>query len=210
MTILLIIIKLVVTFLSSLIFGIERQRSHKPVGFGTFIFVSIGSCALGTIAVSDRFTSPISLLGAIVTGIGFLGAGALIKGPDKVFGFTTAASLWLFAILGLTIGIGEYITASTLYALVWVVILFDKHLEKKSIGTYQRKITIVANKSFNEKKIKDYLLAYTSHSKILHSEVDKEKNEVHLTYLIEGSRENINQMIGELYKESWFKSAKVE
>ena len=88
-----IVIRLLAVFILSLIFGIERQRSHKPVGFGTFIFVAIGSCALAIAATIIDIDDRIIILGSIVTGIGFLGAGALIRNNDKIFGFTTAASL---------------------------------------------------------------------------------------------------------------------
>ncbi len=203
-------IRLLITFLLSLAFGLERQRSHKPVGFGTFIFVALGSCALGAIAISDIFTNSIPLIAAVVTGIGFLGAGALIRGTDKVFGFTTAASIWLFAIFGLTVGIGEYIVGGTLYIMCWLVVATDKHLEKKGIGSYQRRLTIAANKLITEKEINTKLLGYTKKYKVLSAEIDKEKGEANLTYLIEGSRESLNKTVRSLYKEEWLKSVKIE
>jgi len=205
-----IIIRLLITFVLSLFFGLERQRSHKPVGFGTFLFVSLGACALATIAVTNKTLNPVALLAAVVTGIGFLGAGALIRGPDKVFGFTTAAAIWLFAILGLSIGIGEYIIGSTVYALVWVVILFDRYLEIKGIGSYQKKLTIVTNKLVNDKDINKHLSMYTKKHKILSAEIKKSDKEMHLTYLVEGSRESLNKLASYLYQEDWLKSTKVE
>ena|SRR5659263_171028 len=101
MELLIILLRLTLTFALSLIFGYERQRSHKPIGFGTFIFVSVGSCGLA-ITATILSENPLPLLGSVVTGIGFLGAGALIKTNEKTFGFTTAASVWLFAIFGIT------------------------------------------------------------------------------------------------------------
>src|SRR3989338_8472325 len=97
----------VVAILSSL-YGLQRQRRHKPVGFGTIVFVSVGACALAILAVELGIENSIGLLGAIVTGIGFLGAGAIIKNNDRIFGFTTAASIWLFSIFGLIVGLGQF------------------------------------------------------------------------------------------------------
>ena len=204
------IIRLIIVFLSSLFFGLERQRSHKPVGFGTFIFVSLGSCALGIIAVSNILVNSISLLAATVTGIGFLGAGALIRGTDKVFGFTTASSIWLFAIFGLTIGIGNYFISGIIYTLVWLVVLLDKYLEKEGIGSYQRKINIVTNKIIDKDQIKKYLDIHTKKHKIINLSINKSVNEISLIYLVEGNRDDINKMIQKLFKEDWIKSCSVE
>src|SRR3990172_6125755 len=113
-----IVLRFSITFILSLVFGLERQTAHNPVGFGTFNFVAVGSCALGITAVLINSADPFGLLSAIVTGIGFLGAGALIKSNDRVFGFTTAASIWILAIFGLTIGIGDYLLGGVLYASV--------------------------------------------------------------------------------------------
>ncbi len=203
-------LRLLVTFLLSLLFGLERQSSHKTTGFGTFIFVSLGACALGIVAISHTFENSIPLISAVVTGIGFLGAGALIRGTDRVFGFTTAASIWLFAIFGLTIGIGEYIISLVIYILVWIVVFFDRYLEKKGIGSYKKKLIIITNKIINDKELKDYLLKYTKKHKILNLEIDKANKEIHLTYLVEGERENLNKLIHDLYKEEWLKFSKIE
>ena len=85
-----IIFDFLVTFLASLAFGIQRQKSHKPIGFGTFTLVSVGACALSIIAELLSPENPLSLMGAIMTGIGFLGAGAMIKSNDKTRQITGA------------------------------------------------------------------------------------------------------------------------
>ncbi|MCX6706574.1 MAG: MgtC/SapB family protein [Candidatus Woesearchaeota archaeon] len=153
-----ILFRFAITFVLSFLYGLERQRAHKPTGFGTFIFVAVGSCGLAITAMTMNTDNPLSLLSAIVTGIGFLGAGALIKTTDKIFGFTTAASIWVFAIFGLIIGVGDYLVGMIIYALVWVIILSDNYLEKKGIGSYQRKILITTNRIMNEKDVREQLL----------------------------------------------------
>ena len=204
------IIKLLIAFILSLVFGLESQKSHKPIGFGTFTFVTIGSCALGITAISVFPANPTSLLAAIITGIGFLGAGALIKGTDKVFGFMSAASIWLFAIIGLSVGIGEYFISFVMYVLVWVVIIFDKYLEKRGIGSYQKKLFIVTDGLIKEKELKNFLLMYAKNYKKLSVEINKKDNEMHLTYLVEGTSDSINKLVQNLFKEDWLKSCKVE
>ena len=187
-----LIIRIAITFVLSLIFGIERQFSNKPIGFGTFIFVSIGACGLAISAIHLNYENPLPLLSAIVTGIGFLGAGALIKTSDKIFGFTSAASIWLFAIIGLTIGIGYYAISFSLYVLIWIVVIIDKYFESKGLGLYQKKITLVLNKEYSKNEIKGILNA--KKYKTLNIHFDKSKNLYSFTLIVENSRTNMERL----------------
>lgn len=202
-----ILIRFFIVFILSLIFGIERQRAHKPVGFGTFIFVAIGSCSLAIAATTIDIENRIIILGSIVTGIGFLGAGALIKNNDKIFGFTTAASIWIFAIFGLIIGVGQYLEGIIIYIFIWMVIIIDKILENKGIGSYRKKITINTNRIINEK---DIALLINTKKNLIGINADKKNNKLSLTYLISGNKNDLNSIPQKLFRESWFDSFKVE
>ena len=83
-----IVEKLVIVFVLTFLFGIERQRKHTPVGFGTFVLVAIGSCGLTIVATQLTLVIALPLLGAVVTGVGFLGAGVLMGGnaAEKTLG----------------------------------------------------------------------------------------------------------------------------
>jgi putative Mg2+ transporter-C (MgtC) family protein len=207
-----ILLRFLITFVLALIFGIERQKSHKPIGFGTFIFVSVGSCGLALTAISlsqeNPSENPIPLLGAIVTGIGFLGAGALIKTTDRIFGFTTASSIWLFAIFGLVIGVGNYFIGLVMYVLVWVVVFYDKHLEKKGIGSYQRRIIVSTNRIIEENEARKVI--GVSKCKLIHMHIEKKDSLMHLSYLVEGGIDEIERIPGKLMQEAWFDSCKLE
>ena len=195
----------------STIFGIERQRSHKPIGFGAFIFVSVGACGLAITATIIDLENPLPLLSAIVTGIGFLGAGALIKTNDKTFGFTTAASIWVFAIFGIATGVGEYFIGFSIYILTWIVIFFDKLFEKKGVGHYQKKLIINTNRIVDEIEIKNQLLSVGSkRSKFMSIDVDKKNSKISVTYLIEGTAEEIYRIPKTLFEKDWFDSCKIE
>jgi len=204
-----ILLRLILTFALSLIFGYERQRSHKPIGFGTFIFVSVGSCGLAITAIILN-ENPLPLLGSVVTGIGFLGAGALIKTNEKTFGFTTAASVWLFAIFGITIGVGQYVIGITIYILTWVIIFFDKLFEKKGMGYYQKRLIINTNKIVEKSEIKTIFSQGTQRHKFIGIDVDKKNNKIAITYLIEGTSEDIYKISKKLYEMDWFDSCKFE
>lgn len=107
-----------ITLLSSLI-GLEREWHEKPAGIRTNVMVGLGSTliTLASIQVRDLFTGavnsdPARLAAQIVAGIGFIGAGAILR-SDKgtVLGLTTAATLWVVAGLGIAVGMGLYLEA---------------------------------------------------------------------------------------------------
>lgn len=205
-----IFLKLIITFMFALFFGIERQKSHKPIGFGAFISVALGGCALGIIAITLVPENPLPLLSAIVTGIGFLGAGAIIKANDKLFGVNTAASIWVFAVIGLLMGVGAIFEGILLYVSAWVVVIMDRYLEKKGMGSYQRRIVITTNKIIHEKDLRNELLLITQKFKLISLEVDKKDNKMIFNYLVEGNKENINKLPNKLYEKDWFSSCHVE
>ena len=104
--------------------GIERQRKEKPAGLRTMSLVSLGSCVFTL--VSYAFTSTTGDSGRvaaqIVTGIGFLGGGVLLKGAGGVQGTTTAATIWIVAAMGMSVGAG-YVPAGIALALTIRVVL---------------------------------------------------------------------------------------
>ena len=195
------IFRLLLTFFLAVLFGFESQRSHKPVGFGTFTFVAIGSCVLSIISVELSGETNLSLLGAIITGVGFLGAGALIKTSDKVFGFMTAASIWLFSIIGIIIGLGYYSLGSIIYSFVWFCVLVDRYLEKMGIGGYQKKISLKIRGEDNEKEL-DFLFRKYSIKKysLISKEVDKKEKTLQISYLIEAPGTDIRRLAEEFQK----------
>ena len=104
-------------FIGGLI-GWERENTHRPAGLRTHMLVSVGACvvmqlgAYNSTHIAAQFNIDPSRLGAqVISGIGFLGAGTIIKEGTTIKGLTTAASLWVVACVGLTIGAGAYILA---------------------------------------------------------------------------------------------------
>ncbi len=86
------------------IVGVERERKQKAVGFRTLALVSLGSTVFTMVAASVDHRSPIAA--QIVSGIGFLGAGVILRGPFGITGLTSAATIWAMAAVGMTVGIG--------------------------------------------------------------------------------------------------------
>ncbi len=118
--------------------GFEREfASHKPAGFRTHILVGLGSALVmmtseyAMQAFPAAGVDPTRIGAQVVSGIGFLGAGAIIRSGITVKGLTTAASLWAVACVGLACGIGFYGGAFIATALVWVVLSLLKVVETR-------------------------------------------------------------------------------
>lgn len=100
------------------IIGFEREHKNRPAGLRTHALVSIGAAMVMLIPLElayegmDTSRTDVTRLGAqVISGIGFLGAGTIIRNGESVKGLTTAASLWVSAIIGLSIGAGNYMTS---------------------------------------------------------------------------------------------------
>jgi len=111
------------------IIGYQRERAGKPAGLRTHMLISIGS-ALFTVASVSGFTGtvdPTRIAAGIVTGIGFLGAGAILhREGGIVAGLTTAATIWVSAAIGLAAGAGQYLISTVATGLV-LIVLFLPH-----------------------------------------------------------------------------------
>lgn len=128
-------LRLSVTFISIFLLGIERQISRKPLGLSVFVLSSMSGCVLTIMAILIDPTAPFFLMGNIISGIAFIGAGVLIKSNDySPREYTTAGLLLAVVTLGLTIGAGFYIMALILYLLIWILLIFNKLAKKKGFG----------------------------------------------------------------------------
>ncbi len=129
-----IFIRLFVALVLGGLIGIEREGIRRPAGLRTHILVCLSSALvmLSGIYLSDAFAGRVSVdparLGAqVVSGIGFLGAGTILKGSNGVKGLTTAASLWSVAGIGIACGIGFYWGAIICTALIlFALMIFGK------------------------------------------------------------------------------------
>lgn len=112
------------------IIGAEREFRDKAAGFRTIILITVGS-ALFTIfsASMDPGFTRTRIAANIVTGIGFLGAGAIVREHGRIGGLTTAATIWLAAALGMGIGAGELIFVAASSLIVIIVLLVFPRLE---------------------------------------------------------------------------------
>ena len=140
-----IAVRLVLALLLGGLVGIERESHGRPAGFRTHILVSMGS-ALVMIVSAYAFpgsSDPGRIAAQVVSGIGFLGAGTIMREGATIRGLTTAASLWTVAGIGLTVGAGFYFSAILGTILVVLTLLVLNQLEWKYISTKHEILTLV-------------------------------------------------------------------
>ncbi len=163
------ILRLFMALALGTVVGLERELSHQTAGLRTHILVCLGATVYTIVSISDLFhgMSPISgsemaphaqdpsrIAAQIVSGIGFIGGGAVLRHGTSIRGLTTAASLWMMASIGMLVGIGYYYlsTVATFFAfLVLFTIgslernLFNKH--QKNFSKMRIHVTTKAQKS---------------------------------------------------------------
>ena len=104
--------------------GLEREYRHKPAGLRTNMLIALGSALFSILSVElgAGAGSPDRIAAQVVTGIGFLGAGAILRSGDHIHGLTTAATIWVNAAIGMAAGLGSY-TVATVAAAITLVVL---------------------------------------------------------------------------------------
>ena len=126
------IIKLGMSVLLGGIIGAEREFQDKAAGFRTIILITVGSTLFTIFSMSmDPGFTQTRVAANIVTGIGFLGAGAIIREGGRIAGMTTAATIWLSAALGMGVGAGEIVFVSIATFVVIVILLVFPRLEER-------------------------------------------------------------------------------
>ena len=140
-----IFLRLLLSVVLSSLIGFERQLHKRTAGLRTHILVCLGSCLimLTSMYVFDIYIDrvaldPARIAAGVITGIGFLGAGAIMREQSEVKGLTTAASLWVVAGIGLAIGVGFYSAGIFTAILALIVLFFLRRLE--SMMFFKRKI----------------------------------------------------------------------
>lgn len=91
--------------------GFDRERHGHAAGIRTYSAVAIGACAFTILSTASDANDPNRIAAQIVSGIGFLGAGAILRSGSNIYGLTTAATIWVSAAVGMAVGFQAYILA---------------------------------------------------------------------------------------------------
>jgi len=137
-----IILRILIAGILGALIGYERGKAHKFAGLRTHSLVAIGSCLFTLISIG-AFTGdlrvpgydPSRIISNVIVGIGFVGAGAILRQESKIIGLTTAASLWVVASIGVTIGVGFYLTALVVTGVVYFILSILQKIEDNVLHT---------------------------------------------------------------------------
>jgi putative Mg2+ transporter-C (MgtC) family protein len=117
--------------------GLEREIHDHPAGMRTHLLVSLGSAGFTVLSIAafpGPGSDPARVAAQIVTGIGFLGAGAILKEGVSIHGLTTAASLWVVAAVGMAAGAGAWVTAVTITVIAIVSLWPLRLITERFVG----------------------------------------------------------------------------
>lgn len=140
-------IRLLLAAVAGGLIGFEREMRGRQAGFRTHMLVCLGSALVMIVSAQVALSrwphaegvevsvDPARIAYSVMTGIGFLGAGAIIKHGTAIRGLTTAAALWCVAAIGLAAGLGMYtimaVSSALVLVVLWALNLFERHLSKK-------------------------------------------------------------------------------
>ena len=158
-----IILKLLLGALLGGIIGFERQTHGRPAGFRTQLLVCV-ACVLIMIISESYYVQnsfrpeyaridPTRIAAGAMTGVGFLGAGVILKTGVSIQGLTTAACIWIVSAIGLAIGAGQYVAGVTGFTITFISLWFLRLMEIKIPTMAYKYVTVVTDSSGDEKAI---------------------------------------------------------
>jgi putative Mg2+ transporter-C (MgtC) family protein len=125
-----ILIRLGLSFLIGGLIGLDRELEQKPAGLRTMLLVCLGSTIFVLIGAFLPGLEQGRIIAGVITGIGFLGAGAILRTEGDVHGLTTAATIWLVCGIGLAVGCGAYLLAGVAGVLCLVILRVLGYVER--------------------------------------------------------------------------------
>lgn len=197
------VIKVGMAVLIGGLIGAEREFQDKAAGFRTIILITVGSVLFTIFSISmDPENSRTRVAANIVTGIGFLGAGAIVREHGRIGGLTTAATIWLAAALGMGIGAGELVFVSISTFVVLIVLFVFPYLERwidqsREARSYRIVITNTDLKGVG--KIKDALEANSL--RMLNHHQTKTEDAIIGTWRVIGSPKNHEKFVDKMVED---------
>jgi putative Mg2+ transporter-C (MgtC) family protein len=176
------IIRLGLGFLAGAIIGLERSSRHQTAGLRTHILIATGATLLMLLSIwlPQEFQSlkngdPGRIAAQVVSGIGFLGAGAIIRLGNNIKGLTTAASLWLIAAVGLAVGAGMFLAAGAAVVIILITLIMLDKFERRLFPAERNKLLEITFKSNNPDTDETLRILQTFGVRLMSMDVDQGK-----------------------------------
>jgi putative Mg2+ transporter-C (MgtC) family protein len=196
-----LLIKLLLAVLIGGVIGFEREIHAKAAGLRTIMLITVGATLFTMLSMqfsggSDRVAAN------IVTGIGFLGAGAILLSEGRIKGMTTASSIWVASALGMAIGLGEFWLAGTAALLVFVVLWLFVPLDNlvNTLGREIREYDLIYLHN-QEKTAQIERLFQEHHLQILRSRRMKASDRLMGEWELRGTHKSHNQLVEKLLED---------
>ena len=195
-----ILIKISISLILGLVIGLEREMTNKTAGLRTHILICLGSTVF-TILSLHGFTTetlqdgvrivndPARIAAQIITGIGFIGGGAVLHYGVNVYGLTTAATIWITASIGMAVGVGSYELAIITTIITFIVLVVIRKFESGFLAQHINKgatirASVVCSKE-NMSEIQDWFFKeFKNIEEVDADRILSKKNQVKLTYII--------------------------
>ena len=187
------IFRLFLSMILGMIVGAERKRKGQIAGIRTFALISMGACLamLLSIYVPQVYLGlkngdPGRIAAQVITGIGFLGGGAMIHMKGAVRGLTTAAGIWMTAIVGMAIGIGMYLISIVATILVLLtLVVFEQYGKHRKLGQDSKVINLTVDGILPNIEIyREVLKEHEIHLSTFYIEYDYERKITELNFVI--------------------------
>ncbi len=187
------VFRLMLSMALGMIVGAERKRKGQIAGVRTFALISMGACLamLLSIYVPQVYMGlkngdPGRIAAQVITGVGFLGGGAMIHMKGSVRGLTTAAGIWMTAIIGMAVGVGMYWSSIIATVLILVILVaFEYYEHRANLGQENRAVKIVVRGI--EQDIRPYEKVFSEHKVHLSTyfiDYDYEHSVTNLSFII--------------------------
>lgn len=200
--------RLILSMVLGMVVGAERKRKGQIAGIRTFALISMGACLamLLSIYVPQVYLGlkngdPGRIAAQVITGIGFIGGGAMIHMKGAVRGLTTAAGIWMTAIIGMAVGIGMYGISIGATLLILLTLYTFEHYEKwRKLGQESKVISISVDGIVkNLEPYKQVFSTYDVHLSTFFVEYNYEKEETELNFVILAQAyTNLMPLLGQL------------
>lgn len=204
-----IILRLIIAAALGTVVGYERERQNQPAGLRTHMILVVGATLAMTLSINLAIQfrdfvpngDPARLAAQVISGIGFLGAGAILRYGSSVKGLTTATSLWTMAIVGMAVGAGYYLVGVASVALLMVILALINKVEIRAIDIYaEMQIEVTAeDRPGIVDEVKQLLDRHSRRINAFAITKETEAGTVHLRYEVKMAEdEQIDQLADEL------------
>lgn len=198
------ITKILVSLLLGSLLGIEREIRNRSAGLRTLALICVGSTLLTIISINfSKGYDPLRLATNIITGIGFLGAGAIFRESKQLQGLTTASSIWVIAAIGICVGVG-YFKLALIVTLLSLIILtgfnyVEHFIENISfMKNYEININIE-----NNKNVAELIKKYTDIKGVIKlANVDYDNNILKINLLVKGDKKTHTDFIKQITEDA--------